>query len=142
MHTPDSVIPGKALMTLLGFLDLGKPLKDLLKHMQAHGQINYISFGYDWRRNLDLSSTELLARVQQAYEETGEATTIIAHSMGGLVALHALARAPDPSVFKRILFCGTPFDDCLNILQPLRYGDNPALAKEVGNPAAGMFFKW
>lgn len=62
--------------------------------------------------------------------------TVVAHSMGGLVALHALARAKDPSVFARILFAGTPFDGCPNCLGPLRFGDVLGRNADICSPRA------
>jgi hypothetical protein len=52
----DTVVPGKSLAAIAGFVDLGKRLKDRLKVLDAEGQIKFHSFGYDWRRSLDLSS--------------------------------------------------------------------------------------
>ena len=47
---------GKSLAAIAGFVDLGKRLKDRLKTMEHEGKITFTSWGYDWRRNLDLSS--------------------------------------------------------------------------------------
>lgn len=77
----------------------------------------------------------------------GEGATVIAHSvspvslfhsplhllrrgiqMGGLVTLHALARAADPTVFKGIIFAGTPFHGCVNVLvSSFTYGERSKL---------------
>lgn len=51
-----TVVPGKSLAAIAGFVDLGKRLKDRLKQMDRDGQIRFHSWGYDWRRSLDLSS--------------------------------------------------------------------------------------
>ena len=50
-------MPGKSLAAIAGFVDLGKRLKDRLKALDAEGQIKFYSFGYDWRRSLELSSS-------------------------------------------------------------------------------------
>jgi len=55
--------------------------------------------------------------------------------MGGLVALHALASAPDPTVVRGILFAGTPFQGCINTLGAFKLGGGVAFNQKVGNPA-------
>lgn len=52
----ETVVPGKCLAAIAGFVDLGKRLKDRLKQMDKDGQIHFHGWGYDWRRSLDLSS--------------------------------------------------------------------------------------
>jgi pimeloyl-ACP methyl ester carboxylesterase len=47
-----------------------------------------IQHGYDWRRNLDLSSAELIKNLEKLKQASGEGATVIAHSMGGLVVLY------------------------------------------------------
>ena len=112
----------------VGPIDLGKRLKDKLKGLAANPPspppavpLSFVNFGYDWRLSLHLSSANLLAQLEQLKAESaargegdgkGVGSTVIAHSMGGLVTLHALARARDPTVFKGIIFCGVPFGGC------------------------------
>lgn len=55
--------------------------------------------------------------------------------MGGLVALHALARASDPTIFKGIIFGSTPFDGTPNILQPFKHGDSILMNKDICSPS-------
>lgn len=55
--------------------------------------------------------------------------------MGGLVALHALASAPDPTVVRGILFAGTPFQGCINTLGAFKLGGGVAFNPKVGSPA-------
>ncbi|GAA5901425.1 hypothetical protein JCM5296_003006 [Sporobolomyces johnsonii] len=112
--------------------------------------LRFHSFGYDWRRSLHLSSAELLAFLQKLKEESakrgegkdgkGLGATVIAHSMGGLVTLHALAIAPDPTVFRGIVFAGTPFQGCVNILGPLGQDQGLKRNPEVGSPR--VVFSW
>lgn len=44
----NTIRPGKMLMAVLGFLDLGKNLKDRLKAMDATGQVRFHNFGYEY----------------------------------------------------------------------------------------------
>lgn len=54
---------------------------------------------------------------------------------GGLVVLGALAMAQDPTVFKGVIFAGTPFHGCINVLGPLRRGDRTMFNAEVCAPS-------
>ncbi|SCV73144.1 BQ2448_7069 [Microbotryum intermedium] len=148
LRSAETVVPGKMLMRM-SFINLGKGLETKLKLLAASTNdtetaLRYHNHGYDWRRNLDLSSAELLEKLEHLKAESalrgegvdgkGEGATIIAHSMGGLVTLHALAIAKDPTVIKQIIFAGTPFGGCANILGPLRQGDGILFNKEIGSP--------
>lgn len=138
----------------IGPIDLGKRLKDRLKALEAsqasttsHNEdhssphpsaaptaapFHFVNHGYDWRRRLELSSAELLAKLKalKAESPTNEGATVMAHSMGGLVALHALATAPDPTVFKGLILAGTPCQGTVNVLSPFRYGDGVLFNRE------------
>lgn len=86
-------------------------------------------------RDSPLRRAELVAYLEGAKQETGKPTLVIAHSMGGLVALHALARAEDPTIFKGIIFGSTPFDGTPNILQPFKHGDSILMNKDICSPS-------
>ncbi|SGY12059.1 BQ5605_C011g06374 [Microbotryum silenes-dioicae] len=148
LRSTATVVPGKMLMRM-SFINLGKGLETKLKLLAATTRgtdlaLRYHNHGYDWRRNLDLSSAELLTKLEHLKAESaargegvdgkGEGATIVAHSMGGLVTLHALATAKDPTMIKQIIFAGTPFGGCANILGPLRQGDGILFNKEIGSP--------
>ncbi|KAL8291586.1 hypothetical protein RQP46_002564 [Phenoliferia psychrophenolica] len=160
LRSRETVVPGRMLMAVGGVIDLGKRLKDKLKHLSTLpappldpsdplarpvSKLNFVNWGYDWRRRLELSSEELLRDLEQMKRESkargegpngeGEGATVIAHSMGGLVTLHALARASDPTVFKGIIFAGTPFGGCVNVLGPLRRGDGVLFNREICSPS-------
>lgn len=75
------------------------------------------------------------------YAESGEGTLVIAHSMGGLVALHALATCPNPLIFSGIIFGSTPFAGTLNIVQPFKHGDSIILNKEICSPSTVFSFR-
>ncbi|GAA6051433.1 hypothetical protein JCM3770_000518 [Rhodotorula araucariae] len=182
MNSEERVIAGNMLTQIGGWIDLGRKLKDRLKHISAsqlhpsssafpftssttfpftssgppsprdplHPPLRYHSFGYDWRRSLQLSSKLLVEKLVRLKEESalrgegpggnGLGATIVAHSMGGLVALHALASAPDPTVVRGILFAGTPFQGCINTLGAFKLGGGIALNQKVGSPA--VTFSW
>jgi len=80
--------------------------------------MNYVVFGYDWRRPLDESAafledflTRLQARVRETFDEDPLADlTLLAHSQGGLVAKVFLHRVGDATRWmRRVITVGTPF---------------------------------
>lgn len=58
---------------------------------------------YDWRRGIDELGAALAARIRAG----GKPVTVVAHSMGGLVARVAARRLPASSL-KRLIMLGTP----------------------------------
>ncbi|KAM0786141.1 hypothetical protein ACM66B_006949 [Microbotryomycetes sp. NB124-2] len=165
-QTSDTIIASTQVMQIVGVLDLGKRLKDKIKSLEAKttaeaaafaaaptpdrpphpAPVHFVNHGYDWRRRLELSSAELIERLERLKQESkergegkdgqGEGATVIAHSMGGLVLLHALATCKDPTIFKGIIFAGVPFHGTANILSPFRYGDRLLLNRDVCSPSA------
>lgn len=160
LRTEETIVPGKMLTTLVGFLDSGRSLARRLKARQyatgkaqdghatgappdanaGAGAVTLHSFGYDWRRNLDLSSAKLLDKLTALKNDSGEGATVFAHSMGGLVVLHALATAPDPTVFKAVVLAGAPLNGCINILGPLRLGDGDITSPAVAFSCRSAFY--
>lgn len=175
LRSAETVIATSMLAQVGGWIDLGKKLKERLKqasHAQLHPSsslslpfspppsppaidplrppLRFHSWGYDWRRSLELSSAELITFLEGLKRESaargegpggeGLGATVIAHSMGGLVVLHALAEASDPTIFGGIVFAGTPWQGCVNTLGPLRLGGGVAFNAKVGSP--DICFSW
>lgn len=63
-----------------------------------------VAFGYDWRQDIRASGRALCETIARLPVEHVD---LVAHSMGGLVALHCL-RSGAPKV-RRVVFAGTPF---------------------------------
>ncbi|GAA6036230.1 hypothetical protein JCM8097_006847 [Rhodosporidiobolus ruineniae] len=170
LNSEDRIVPGNMLAQVAGLVDLGQRLKTKLKQAQSaqspssHSHpsfpfsppaapsspdplrppLKFHSFGYDWRRSLELSSKKLLELLEKLKKESvergegedgkGVGATVIAHSMGGLVLLHALAIAPDPTVIRGCIFAGTPFQGCQNVLGAFKLGGATYRNPRVGNP--------
>ncbi|GAA5877946.1 hypothetical protein JCM16303_002788 [Sporobolomyces ruberrimus] len=108
------------------------------------------SWGYDFRLKLQTPSKELVERLTQLKKESkdrgegfdgqGIGAVVICHSMGGLVVLHALSQAPDPTIFRGIVFCGAPFQGCVNVLGPLSLDQGFRRNPGVGSP--NVVFSW
>lgn len=176
LRSAETVIATSMLAQVGGWIDLGKKLKERLKqvsssqlHPPSHlsfpfsspppspsatdpsrPPLRFHSWGYDWRRSLELSSAELVQYLERLKFESaargegpdgnGLGATVIAHSMGGLVVLHALARAADPTIIRGIVFAGTPWQGCVNTLGPLRLGGGVAFNAKIGTP--DICFSW
>ncbi|BGP27438.1 YJR098C-like protein [Rhodotorula toruloides] len=158
----ETVVASSMLTQVGGMIDLGKKLKERLKqvsHYQRHHPppdpllhppVHFQTFGYDWRLSLQRSSAALLAHLERLKAESaargegpdgqGLGATVVAHSMGGLVVLHAIARARDPSVVRGVVFAGTPWQGCVNTLGPFKLGGGIALNSKVGAPE--IVFSW
>ncbi|BGP11170.1 hypothetical protein OF846_004714 [Rhodotorula toruloides] len=158
----ERVVASSMLTQVGGMIDLGKKLKERLKQVSSyqrhhpppdpllHPPVHFQTFGYDWRLSLQRSSAALLAHLEQLKAESaargegpdglGLGATVVAHSMGGLVLLHAIARAKDPSVVRGIVFAGTPWQGCVNTLGPFKLGGGIALNTKVGAPE--IVFSW
>ncbi|GAA5862117.1 hypothetical protein JCM3774_006180 [Rhodotorula dairenensis] len=176
LRSAETVIATSMLAQVGGWIDLGKKLKERLKQVSAaqlhptphlsfpfsstppspiatdptRPPLRFHSWGYDWRRSLELSSAELVRFLERLKLESasrgegpdghGLGATVIAHSMGGLVVLHALARAKDPTIIRGIVFAGTPWQGCVNTLGPFRLGGGVAFNAKVGSP--DICFSW
>ena len=60
--------------------------------------------------------------------ESQRGATVIAHSLGGMITRHAVNQRPD--LFKGVVYAGVP-NTCVNILGPLRNGDEVLLSSRV-----------
>lgn len=124
LKATDTVVPDGVLKNV-GPVDL---CKRFLKKLKANPNANVHDFGYDWRLSGDIISQQLVDFLQKLKDETGEGTIVIGHSMGGMMAHGALQLRPD--LFRGLLYVGSP-SECLNILGPIRYGDNVIMSDKV-----------
>ena len=60
---------------------------------------------YDWRQSIDVLGKELAERIAREGEEHGRSISLVAHSMGGLVARWALGSG---AAVRRLIMLGTP----------------------------------
>ncbi len=75
-----------------------------------------VLWDYDWRRGIDDSGRRFAAQLR---EDTARDILVVAHSMGGLVARHALT-LPGSMKVSRIVLLGTPNFGSLAAVQGLR----------------------
>ena len=124
------------MLSHIGPVDMGRRL---LKRLRAcrnvqEGRLRVHDYGYDWRLSPHLLSRRLVAFLENLQcnapgapgNERG--ATILAHSMGGLITRHAVNQRPD--LFAGVVYAGVP-QHCVNILGPLRNGDEVLLSSKV-----------
>lgn len=121
----------------LGF-SLGRRLEQLNKRRKndPDSWVQVEQWGYDFRADLEETTDELLKFLTKlkASARDGQGATVFAHSMGGLVLLNAISKAEDLSLFKQVVFFGTPFQGCPGIFSPFRYGDGFFRQVNLCNP--------
>lgn len=99
---------------------------------------HFVSFSYDWRREIHEAAARLVALLEQLAAEHGRPARVIAHSMGGLVTLHALRERPELTC--GILFAGTPFGTGIGFARDTHQGSVTGLnARTLGLDAANTW---
>jgi hypothetical protein len=126
--TEAQVIPD-GMLSKMGPVDFSNKLITKLRELEKQGKCRVHIFGYDWRVSPHLISERLQNFLERlpcnhstlpASQDAG--ALVLAHSMGGLIAHHALQSKPH--LFSGVVYCGTPFIHCVNILGPLKRGDS------------------
>lgn len=124
------------MLTHIGPLDVSRKL---IKKLRSNPNCKVHEFGYDWRLSSDINSERLYKflkalpsnrnfdeKTQRKVRRKG--AIVIAHSMGGLIAHHAMQK--DPTIFRALLYAGVP-SSCPNILGPLKHGDSVLLSSKI-----------
>lgn len=129
------IIPS-GMLSHIGPIDMGRRLLRRLRSCPnaREGKLRVHDYGYDWRLSPHLLSRRLIEFLETlpcnakgvAQQERG--ATVLAHSMGGLITRHAVNQRP--TLFAGIVYAGVP-QHCINILGPLRNGDDVLLSSKV-----------
>jgi len=98
------------------------------------GKLRIHDYGYDWRLSPDLLVERLIRflerlpcnRTDLPAKERG--AWIVAHSLGGLLTRRVINKRPE--LVAGVVYAGTP-QNCVNILGPLRAGDNVLFSSRV-----------
>ena len=139
-HTEATVVPD-GMLTRMGPVDFSNKLITKLQQLEKHGKCRVHIFDYDWRISPHLIShrfQEFLERLpcnqpgMAGHPASG--ALVLAHSMGGLVAHHALQSKPH--LFSGVVYCSTPFLQCISILGPLKRGDSFLANHDILSAAA------
>lgn len=132
----EKTIFASGMLTHIGPVDMGRRLIKRLRGCAnaQQGKLRIHDYGYDWRL-----SPHLLSRKFQEFlknlpsnavnvPKPQRGATILAHSLGGLITRHAVNQCPE--LFAGVIYAGVP-QHCVNILGPLRKGDEVLLSSRV-----------
>ncbi|KIW19248.1 hypothetical protein PV08_03542 [Exophiala spinifera] len=131
----ETIIPS-GVLSHIGPIDI---CRRLLKHMYKcpntrQNKLRVHDWGYDWRLSPHLLAARLIKFLESLecnHPETPpekRGATVIAHSLGGLITRYAVNQRPD--LFAGVVYAGVP-QHCVNILGPLRNGDDVLLSSRV-----------
>ena len=129
-------IHASGMLSHIGPIDMGRRL---LKRLRAcknaqNGTLRIHDYGYDWRLSPHLLShrfIEFLGGLQSNMDTVSghkKGAIVLAHSMGGLITRHSVNQRPE--LFRGVIYAGVP-QHCINILGPLRNGDDVLLSSNV-----------
>ncbi|KAK5131443.1 hypothetical protein LTR08_000907 [Meristemomyces frigidus] len=131
----EKIIPG-GMLSHIGPVDISRRLFKRLRACENGrlGRLRVHDYGYDWRLDPAYLSRQLISFLESLpCNKPGTPTekrgaTVIAHSLGGLITRHAVNQRPD--LFRGVVYAGVP-TTCVNILGPLRNGDEVLLSSRV-----------
>lgn len=146
----ESIIPS-GVLSHVGPVDV---CRRLMKRLQKcdnaiRGDLRVWDYGYDWRLSPELLSQRLITFLERlpcnrqsmdGSQPSGgrRGATVIAHSLGGLITRHAVNQRPD--LFAGVVYAGVP-QHCVNILGPLRNGDDVLLSSKVLTAQVNFTFR-
>ena len=131
----EQIIPG-GMLTHIGPVDIARRLFKRLracKNAQS-GKLRVHDYGYDWRLDPAYLSKQLISFLEtlpcnkQDDRKEKRGAIVLAHSLGGLITRHAVNKRPE--LFRGLLYAGVP-TTCVNILGPMRNGDEVLLSNRV-----------
>lgn len=132
----EETIIAREVLSHIGPVDICRRLLQRLnKHEKSrNGDIRVWDYGYDWRLSPHLLSKRLIKFLEglpcnsPGVPPEKRGAYVIAHSLGGLITRHAVNQRPE--LFAGVVYAGTP-QHCVNILGPLRNGDEVLLSSKV-----------
>ncbi|EXJ83512.1 hypothetical protein A1O1_07135 [Capronia coronata CBS 617.96] len=141
----ETVIPS-GILSHVGPIDI---CRRLLRHLRKcpnarDNKLRSHDWGYDWRLSPDLLSARLIKFLESLEcnqpgtppEQRG--ATVVAHSLGGLITRHAVNQRPE--LFAGVVYAGVP-QNCVNILGPMRNGDDVLLSSKVLTAQVNFSFR-
>ncbi|KAL2356954.1 hypothetical protein BJ546DRAFT_966106 [Cryomyces antarcticus] len=131
----ERIIPG-GMLTHIGPVDIARRLFKRLRASEnaRNGKLRVHDYGYDWRLSPHILSRKLIQFLERlpcnrpGVPSDQRGATVIAHSLGGLITRHAINQRPE--LVSSVLYAGVPYT-CVNILGPLRNGDDVLLSSRV-----------
>ncbi|KAJ5358808.1 uncharacterized protein N7496_011221 [Penicillium cataractarum] len=145
----ETIIPS-GVLSHVGPVDVCRRLMKRLRKCDnaVRGDLRVWDYGYDWRLSPDLLSQQLITFLEGLPcnrpapdgqpQNPRRGATVIAHSLGGLITRHAVNKRPD--LFAGVVYAGVP-QHCVNILGPLRNGDDVLLSSRVLTAQVNFTFR-
>ncbi|KAL3478196.1 hypothetical protein BJX99DRAFT_224787 [Aspergillus californicus] len=141
----ETIIPD-GVLSHVGPVDI---CRRLLKRLQKcdnalRGDLRVHNYGYDWRLSPHLLSQRLVHYLEGLpcnatdVPKHKRGAYVIAHSLGGLITRHAVNQRPE--LFAGVVYAGVP-QHCVNILGPLRNGDDVLLSSRVLTAQVNFTFR-
>ncbi|PRP87486.1 hypothetical protein PROFUN_00697 [Planoprotostelium fungivorum] len=93
----------------------------------------YYEFAYDWRRDLNEASHNLIKFLEPIVAQHGP-VQIVCHSMGGLVVFAALNDPKTVKMFHNVIFAGTPFSQEIGFLFDMHVGVPNGFNNQILDP--------
>ena len=141
----ENIIPS-GVLSHIGPVDICRRLMRRLQKSDnaMAGDLRVWDYGYDWRLSPHLLSKGLIKYLEglpcnaPGVPKEKRGAYVIAHSLGGLIARHAVNQRPE--LFSGVLYAGVP-RHCVNILGPLRNGDDVLLSSRVLTAQVNFTFR-
>ncbi len=93
---------------------------------------NLYDFGYDWRKDLNVSDPLLDRKINEVLAATGkDKVVLVGHSMGGMLARHYILKYGVSKIDQVITF-GTPYLGSVNPAKYLEMGDSMGMIGDLG----------
>lgn len=132
-YNMESKIYPDGMLTHVGPVDISRKL---IKRLKENPNCKVYEFSYDWRLSSDINSAKLVKFLQNLPSNKDSSINnskrkgpiVIAHSMGGLIAHHAMQQ--EPELFRGLIYAGVP-SACPNMLGPFRYGDSILMSSKI-----------
>ncbi|CAL5868431.1 uncharacterized protein PFLUO_LOCUS2656 [Penicillium psychrofluorescens] len=146
----ETIIPS-GVLSHVGPVDVCRRLMKRLRKCDnaLRGDLRVWDYGYDWRLSPELLSRKLIAFLENLPSnqpppegvppsQHPRGATVIAHSLGGLITRHAVNQRPE--LFAGVVYAGVP-QHCVNILGPMRNGDDVLLSSRVLTAQVNFTFR-
>lgn len=141
----ESIIPS-GVLSHIGPVDICRRLMRRLQKCDnaVNGDLRVWDYGYDWRLSPHLLARRLVEFLEglpcnaPGVPKEKRGAYVVAHSLGGLIVRHAVNQRPE--LFAGVLYAGVP-RHCVNILGPLRNGDDVLLSSRVLTAQVNFTFR-
>ncbi|KAL1967094.1 hypothetical protein VTN77DRAFT_3618 [Rasamsonia byssochlamydoides] len=142
----EEMIIASEVLSHIGPVDICRRLIHKMRKCEnvRKGELRVWDYGYDWRLSPHYLANRLIKFLEGLpcnapdvpREKRG--AFVIAHSLGGLITRHAVNQRPE--LFAGVVYAGTP-QHCVNILGPLRNGDDVLLSSRVLTAQVNFTFR-